>query len=116
MEGDKLPLHFLRHTLGEELEAEDEWVVDSILKHRVGEDGKLQFLTKWEGCPDNDATWEPVGHFFHRYSFPFVQYCKLHKIVFDATQYLATKPVERGVGPRVGSSNVGRRAQATRSS
>jgi transposase InsO family protein len=116
MEGDKLPLHFFRRTLGEELEAEDEWVVDRILKHRVGEDGKLQFLTKWEGFAETDATWEPVGHFFHRYSFPFVQYCKLHKIVFDAAQYLSTKPVERGVRPPSGSSSAGRRAEATRTS
>jgi hypothetical protein len=116
MEGDKLPLHFFRRTLGDELEAPDEWVVDRIIRHRVGSDGKLQFLTRWEGYSDSDATWEPVGHFFHRYSFPFVQYCKQHKIAFDAAQYLSTRPVERGVGPGGGSSKLDRRGVSTRTS
>jgi hypothetical protein len=31
------------------------------------------FLTKWKGY--EGLTWEPVNHFFHRYSSDFIEYC-----------------------------------------
>ena len=53
----------------------DEWNVEAILAHRR-RNGKWEFLTHWEGWGPEEASWEPVNHFFHRYSYPWVAYCK----------------------------------------
>jgi hypothetical protein len=97
LEGDKLPLHFFRRTLEEEAGTSGEWEVNKILQHRTGPGGKLQFLTLWEGFPESDATWEPASHFFHRYAFPLIQYCRQKGLKIDAATELSPKPVERGV-------------------
>ena len=73
-EGQNFPLHFFRLTPQEEIGHEDEWQVEKILKHKATKKG-FMFFTKWEGYPESEATWEPVNHFFHRYSAPFVNYC-----------------------------------------
>ena len=54
---------------GEEAEdvTPDEWDVESILQHRV-RDGKLEFLTKWEGFDTTQATWEGITQFFPRFN------------------------------------------------
>lgn len=38
-----------------------EYEVEHILDER-GEGANLQYLVKWKGYPDHDATWEPVSH------------------------------------------------------
>ena len=35
----------------------DEYDVETILRHRRGKDGKLQFLTQWENCDVSENTW-----------------------------------------------------------
>ncbi len=62
--------HFKASIGGKEEEDEllEEWNVEAILGHMwVG--GKPQFLTKWESAAPGEETWEPVGNFFHRYSY-----------------------------------------------
>ncbi|KAK6598769.1 chromo domain-containing protein [Botrytis cinerea] len=45
---------------GEEEQAEDEYVVEKILKHSFDEEGVLRFQVKWEGYEKkSDMTWEP---------------------------------------------------------
>ena len=65
-----------------------EWNVDTILRHRRGPDGKLQFLTRWEGAEPGEETWEPMDSFILRYCYEVVQYCKEKGLKLDLTQYL----------------------------
>ena len=51
----------------------DEYNVQEILGHRMGRKG-WEVLTIWEGYRPEEATWEPVGHFFHRYTYRWVAY------------------------------------------
>ncbi|KAF5870278.1 putative heterochromatin protein one protein [Botrytis fragariae] len=45
---------------GDEEQAEDEYVVEKILKHSFDEEGVLRFQVKWEGYEKkSDMTWEP---------------------------------------------------------
>ena len=74
-----------------------EWHVDKILQHRKGPDGKMQFLTKWEGAGPNEETWEPVNNFVLRYCFELVQYCKQKGLKLDLVQYLKSEPFEGDV-------------------
>ena len=48
-----------------------EWEVKEVLRHRKGRGGQWESLTHWEGYDVKEATWEPVGHFIHRYSHPW---------------------------------------------
>ena len=54
----------------------DEYEVEKILGHRRRKDGKWEFKVKWKGCDISDASWEPLNHFFHRYSSAVVKYAK----------------------------------------
>ena len=38
-----------------------EWVVERILDRRL-QQGKVQYLVKWDGYPDSENTWEPAEH------------------------------------------------------
>ena len=71
-----------------------EWDLDKVLRHRKGPDGKLQFLTRWEGAGPNEETWEPVSNFINRYCYELVQYCKNNKLSLDLVQYLKPYPYE----------------------
>ena len=64
----------------------DEWEVDEILRHKVGEDGQMWFETKWVGF--GAPTWEPLGNFVHRYNVDWAEYCKQHKLRVDVTTHL----------------------------
>ena len=70
LSGDAVPLHFCKV---------DEWVVDKIISHKVAR-GKYLFMTRWQGYPPEDDTWEPPDNFIHRYSAEFVKYCKKAKL------------------------------------
>ena len=41
-----------------------EYEVAAILRHR-GTKSRREFLVRWLGYPDHDATWEPEGHLDH---------------------------------------------------
>ena len=91
----------------------DEWEVERITSHRRDTDGELQFLVKWRGS--DKKTWEPVGHFFHRYSQDFIDYCKQARLRPDIVTYLADHPPETtvvqlvtacGLGPGVMAPNL----------
>ena len=66
----------------------------------------LRFLTHWKGFDQSDATWEPVGNFFGKYSSDLVKYCKDHRLKVDVVDYLSPVPTQVrtvGSGNRVGS-------------
>ena len=93
MDGPKFPLHYFRLTPAEEVGHEDEWQLERILKHKNTKKGYM-FFTKWEGYPMSEATWEPVNHFFHRYSAPFVNYCLANGLQeqMDVLSHLSRRP------------------------
>ena len=72
----------------------NEWVVEKIHKHRRNGDGKLEFLTKWEGYTEEDNTWEPVDSFIHRYNNELVGYCQRHNLPINLMEYLSPIPPE----------------------
>ena len=80
---------FHRRTVTDEEAQPGEWNVEKIMGHKLGKDGKWRLLTHWEGCPEEDAQWEPIGNFIHRYSAPMVKYCKEHGIVLNLLDYLS---------------------------
>ena len=51
-----------------------EFEAEKILAHKRGRDGKWLFKVKWKDCDATDNSWEPVNHFFHRYSSALVKY------------------------------------------
>ena len=75
----------------------DEWEVESILKHRVTSDGKLEFLVKWKGY--TQPSWEPLLNFIHTMSAHWKNYVKDHDLRFELLDYL--KPKSQSVGSQV---------------
>ena len=89
--GAPIQLFFHKRT-PENLEgAPDEWIVEKILGH-FEKDGKLFFNVKWEGW--EDPTPEPVGNFIHRYSAPWVRYCREHGVHVDVLGELSDTPMD----------------------
>ena len=87
---ERLELHHFS-PLSEDFDSTpDEWEVDKILRHRVGKGGRLEFLTKWKGW--DDATWEPLMNFIHRFSSDWRDYVAQKKLKFNLIDYL--KPHE----------------------
>ena len=70
----------------------DEWNVEKVLSHRKLANGELEFRVKWETSPE--LTWEPLHHFFHRYSQPIVDYFREKGIKEDVMAHLAKHPPE----------------------
>ena len=66
----------------------DEWNVETILGHRRKPDGKLEFLTKWEGAEPGEETWEPPSNFVTRYCVEFVQYLKKNRLPLQLSEVL----------------------------
>ena len=87
-----LDLHFYPSTHEEMGLASDEWNVKDILRHRTRPDGTPEFLTHWEGCPPEEATWEPAGNFIPRYCYEWVRYCQNKGIKVDIVKYLNPNP------------------------
>jgi RNase H-like domain found in reverse transcriptase/Reverse transcriptase (RNA-dependent DNA polymerase)/Integrase zinc binding domain/Retroviral aspartyl protease/Chromo (CHRromatin Organisation MOdifier) domain len=46
------------------IDGEDAWYVERILDKRT-KNGKLQYLVKWEGYPDEENSWEPFANVKH---------------------------------------------------
>ena len=67
-----------------------EWEVEAITAHKF-ENAELKFLVKWAG--HEQKTWEPIGHFFHRYAKEFVRYCSEKNINPDIIGYLHRHPM-----------------------
>ena len=78
---DPIPLYFHRRTVPDPEAVPDEWIVDEIIGHRQEPNGSYKFLTKWVGF--EDATWEPIQNFIHRYSADWVRYCQKRGIAVD---------------------------------
>ena len=68
----------------------DEWDVETIRRHRVGTNGQLEFLTKWEGS--DEETWEPAGNFVARYCYKLVEYLQKHSLPCDMGKVLSGTP------------------------
>ena len=71
--GEAIKNFHYRQAIPVEDAAMDEWNVEAIEDHKIGEDGYPEFLVRWEGS--DERTWEPLRHFFHRYSLPVMTYC-----------------------------------------
>lgn len=91
--GDPIPLFYHRRTVVDLEAAPDEGVVDRILGHRIDKDGKFWFKVKWEGFSESDATWEPVNHFFHRYSAALIAYGQRHGLDLNCCKFLSPEPM-----------------------
>jgi hypothetical protein len=90
--GRPTPLFFHQRTPADTDAEIGEWKVDKVLEHRVKSDGTYEFLTLWEGFPRDEATWEPPGHFIHRYSSDFFNYLSDKKLNLDLAKYLVKTP------------------------
>ena len=88
--GKSVPLFYHRRTVQDPEAAPDEWIVDEVIGHRVEPDGTVKFLTKWRGY--EDATWEPLGNFFHRYNSDIVRYCAEQGLGLDLVEALSQQP------------------------
>ena len=87
------PLFYHRRTIIDTEAAPDEGNVECILGHRVNASGKYEFKTKWEGYSEREATWEPINHFFHRYSAPLIKYGRERKWELNIFKYLSPEPM-----------------------
>ena len=86
-------LYYHRRTPMDDEAHEDEWVVESILDHKIT--GNVpKFLVHWKGFEKGDAKWEPANHFFMRYSAPVIEYCKKKGLPLNVTEFLSPKPHE----------------------
>ena len=66
--------------------------MDHIDRHRVGDHGEYEFLTKWQGYGDEDATWEAEKSFLPSYKFEVAKYCKHHhKLKVDVVRHLGER-------------------------
>mgnify|MGYP001199940300 CR=1 FL=1 len=63
-----------------------DWIVDRVIRHRKGKDGRTEFLPKWEG--DQGESWEPLENFLTINSDWF-QYCKDKGFKFNLVSTLA---------------------------
>ena len=67
-------------------------MVKEIIDHRMKDQGRMKFLTVWEGYHESDATREPVGNFIHQYSSDVVKHCQTHDITPDVLGDLSPEP------------------------
>lgn len=67
----------------------DTWLTEKVVDHKRDADGKLWFLTKWQG--DEETTWEPVGNFFHQYSADLINYCRAKGVTLDLSKCLSAR-------------------------
>ena len=92
--GKPIPMYyFQRSTVDQDAQA-DEFVVDKIINHRLGKDGRMEFLTIWKGYSEKEANWEPINHFFHRYGCDLVKYCKEKRLKPEIIKFLSSEPME----------------------
>ena len=66
----------------------DEFDVERVVSHKLSKSGDLLFLVKWEGCPDEENTWESATSFLPQYCRPWVDYCKKHNLKVDVLRFL----------------------------
>ena len=90
-EGENFLLRYFCLSPQERLPGENEWQVEKILQHKTTAKG-LMFLTKWEGFPVSEATWEPINHFIHRYAAPWVAYCRDQGWQVEVLPHLSVRP------------------------
>ena len=91
--GQPKPIFWHQRTVPDAEATPDEWNVNEVLDHRVRK-GEMQFLTQWEGYGANEAVWEPIGNFFHRYNPEPIRYAKKRRIPLHVTKYLSDQPHE----------------------
>jgi len=59
MDGPEWPMHYTKGEVAEEEQDPDDFDVESIIRHRRGKKGELEFLVRWEGYGEEEDTWEP---------------------------------------------------------
>ena len=54
--------------------------MEKILRHKK-KGQQVLFLTVWKGFAEEEATWEPIGNFIHRYASDLVKYAHEHNLM-----------------------------------
>ena len=92
--GSSKPLNYYRGSSKDIDWQTDEYEAEKILAHRKRRDGNWEFKVKWKGCDVSDASWEPLNHFFHRYSSAVVKYAKEKGLTkeLDVLEVLTAEP------------------------
>jgi hypothetical protein len=93
--GEPVKLFQYRQAVRETELAPDEWLFDKITNHRRDANGDWEFLVKWQDS--EQSTWEPLGHFFHKYADAFIKYCHEHRLRPDVIDHLLRHPAEVAV-------------------
>ena len=90
--GDPVELIFERQLSPEDAVREvGEFDVEQIIRHRppsCSPNKEWNFLVKWRGYPEEEATWENVSAFLPQFCSPWRDYCKSHGILGEITQHL----------------------------
>ena len=90
--GEPIPMFYHRRTVTDPHVHPDEYIVDKIIGDRVRPDGSREYLTKWMGESEEDATWEPINAFVSRYNSDWVAYCARKKILPEIYKGLRSQP------------------------
>ena len=60
-------------SVGVDEKGNEQFVVEKVMKKRVGKGGQVEYFIKWQGYPHSENTWEPAQNcvsknvIFHRY-------------------------------------------------
>ena len=92
--GEGIPLYFHQRTVLDSQAQSDEWEVERVLDHRIGPNGKPFYKVLWKGRPEEDASWDPIDHFFHRYSADLAKYCQEKGLDPPVMRFLQTEPTQ----------------------
>ena len=93
--GKSLPLFFHKRTVVDPEAELDEYLVDRVIDHRPDGKGGYEFLTLWMGHPAEEATWEPINAFFHRYNSDCVKYCMDNNVYTEVMKHLKSQPSQQ---------------------
>lgn len=70
--------------------SDDIYVVEKILNRRKTDDGKVEYLLKWFGYDESEATWEPEENVFCKDLIQYYNYQQQYrKIEADLVSFIS---------------------------
>lgn len=69
----------------------DEFNVEKVVRHKMDKKGNLLFLVHWEGCSQEEDTWENPEAFLPRFCQPWADYIKKNKLHIDVGNCLGKR-------------------------